>query len=145
MASVRETALCALQDALEAVAGRKVAARNSHIPEVITGEGLLVLRDGDPGEPEIDLGVIRYYYEHEALIDCVVQASSQATLNKQLDELLQDISTAIAADDTLAGTVDKALVGAPIDEEDTVWEGAEDLRGVIVPITLIYSTTNPLT
>ncbi|MCV0428716.1 MAG: hypothetical protein K5905_24945 [Roseibium sp.] len=38
--------------------------------EVLSGrvpaEGLLILRDGEPGEPEVTLSPLRYHYQHRA-------------------------------------------------------------------------------
>ena len=144
MPSKRETALCALQDALLQIAGSKVGPRNSFFPETIHAAGLLILRDGEPGEPEILKSPVIYTYEHQARIDCVVQVTDPATASAQLDALLGDIAQAVALDDSLGGAVDLAVVGAPLDDEDHQWVGAEDLRGVVVPVTLTYATSNPL-
>ena len=54
-ASKAEQVLDALKALLETVPGA-VVERNSVLPEKIPDGGLIILRDGDPGEPEQALG-----------------------------------------------------------------------------------------
>ena len=49
--TTRETVLQTLFALLQTISGPKVT-RNDVLPEKIPPEGLLILRDGDPGEPE---------------------------------------------------------------------------------------------
>ena len=55
-ASKAEQVLEALKTLLETVAGAAIE-RNSVLPEKVPGGGLIIVRDGDPGEPEQALGV----------------------------------------------------------------------------------------
>mgnify|MGYP001809860116 CR=1 FL=1 len=54
MPSVREQVLAAIALRLKTVAGLTVR-RNEALPEKIPISGLAILRDGDPGEPEVVL------------------------------------------------------------------------------------------
>jgi hypothetical protein len=54
-ASKAEQVLEGLRAALETVSDA-VVQRNSVLPEKIPAGGLIILRDGDPGEPEQPLG-----------------------------------------------------------------------------------------
>jgi hypothetical protein len=47
-----------------------VAERNSALPEKVPAGGLIILRDGDPGEPEQALGGFgNTYYQHAVEVD----------------------------------------------------------------------------
>ena len=39
------------------------------LPERVPAEGLLILRDGEPGEPEVPLSPFAYHYQHRAEIE----------------------------------------------------------------------------
>ena len=54
MPSTRETILAALTAQLTARAGAEVR-RNATLPERAPAEGLVILRDGTPGEPDVTL------------------------------------------------------------------------------------------
>jgi hypothetical protein len=63
-ASKAEQVLDALKTLLGTVPDA-VVERNSVLPEKIPGGGLIILRDGDPGEPEQGLGGFgSTYYQH---------------------------------------------------------------------------------
>ena len=53
MPSPRETILAALHARLSALPA--TALRGEVLPERVPAEGLLILRDGEPGEPEVTL------------------------------------------------------------------------------------------
>ena len=54
-ASKAEQVLASIRALLEAMPGATVE-RNSVLPEKVPAGGLIILRDGDPGEPEQALG-----------------------------------------------------------------------------------------
>jgi hypothetical protein len=63
-ASKVEQVLEALRAVLETVPGAAVE-RNSVLPEKVPAGGLIIVRDGDPGEPEQALGGFgNAYYQH---------------------------------------------------------------------------------
>lgn len=43
--------------------------RNTILPEKVPAAGLVILRDGDPGQPEVWLSPPGYYLEHRAEIE----------------------------------------------------------------------------
>lgn len=55
--------------------GAKVL-RNAILPEKGPAAGVVILRDGDPGQPEVWLSPPGYYYEHRAEIEVVVCVSA---------------------------------------------------------------------
>ena len=58
MPTPRETILAALHARLSALPA--TALRGDVLPERVPAEGLLILRDGEPGEPEVTLSPLRY-------------------------------------------------------------------------------------
>ena len=72
--------------------------RNAVLPERIPAAGLMVLRDGDPGEPEVLLSPPRYYYEHRAELDLLVDRPTPAARDAAFDTACRAIARALAAD-----------------------------------------------
>ena len=70
MPTPRETILAALHARLSALPA--TALRGDMLPERVPAEGLLILRDGEPGEPEVTLSPLRYHYQHRAEIEADV-------------------------------------------------------------------------
>ena len=103
-------------------------------------EGLVILRDGDVGEPEILLSPLSYVWTHAARIEAF---SGSADPDGHLDDLLMAIATALTADPTLGGLVDLIDVGAP-DFDAAAPEGGADVKAAIVSVRLIYETAHPL-
>ena len=134
----RETILAALHARLSALPA--TALRGEALPERVLADGLLILRDGEPGEPEITLSPLRYHYRHRAEIEAVVQG---ATRDAAFDTLCASIGAAIAADRTLGGLCDWVEAEAPRPVDLPV-EGAASLKAAVIPIILHYSTADPL-
>ncbi len=147
---VRETALQALQETLEGLAQAAVATpptvaeRNSDEPEEVPGGGLVILRDGDPGEPTILLSPTTYCYEHQAELEVWVQGATAAARDALLDQVLGLIPALIAADPTLGMAVDYTELREPVLESER-FPGAANLKVARVPVILSYDTTSPLT
>ena len=94
-ASKAEQALEALRAVLETVPGGTIE-RNSALPEKIPDGGLIVLRDGDPGEPEQALGGFgSAYYQHAVEIEVYVEESDAAARYAAFDDLLQHLQERI--------------------------------------------------
>ena len=142
MASATETALGGLLTVLGGIAGPRVE-RNIDTPLNMPAGGLLIVRDGDPGEPEVSLSPLMYHYEHGAEIEVLVQ-DEPSTRDGVFDALLGLLSNAIAADRTLGGTVDYTVVGRPSDTAIEPVDGAAGIKGGTVPVTLYYDTNDPL-
>lgn len=53
------------------------AQRGDVLPERMSAAGLLILRDGEPGEPEVTLSPLRYQYQHRAEIEAVEQGATR--------------------------------------------------------------------
>jgi len=92
MPTTRETILTALHTRLSALPA--TILRGEVLPERVPAAGLLILRDGEPGEPEVTLSPLRYHYQHRAEIEAVVQGASRDT---GFDTLCASIGAALAA------------------------------------------------
>ena len=138
MPSLRETILMALHTLLQTLPA--TALRGEVLPERVPAEGLLILRDGEPGEPEVTLSPLRYHYQHRAEIEAVVQNDARDTA---FDTLCASIGTVITADLTLGGLCDWVEAEAPRTVDLPV-EGASSLKAAVIPVILHYSLADPL-
>jgi hypothetical protein len=140
--SAREAALLALHQRLHAVPGAPVL-RNEVLPAKLPAGGLVIVRDGDPGDPEVTLNPVTYLWQHRAELEVVVGGPTPAERDTALDTLLVAIGVALASDPTLGSAVEWSEAGAPR-TEDLAIEGAAALKGAVVPVTLVYTSTQPL-
>lgn len=140
--TTRETVLQTLFETLQAVSGPRIL-RNEVLPEKVPTGGLLILRDGDPGEPETILSPLSYYWQHLASLEVFVQAGTATERDQMMDALFQKITVALIADQTLAGLCDRVTPRAA-DTSSVVIEGAANIKAAIVPIELIYTTDSQL-
>ena len=70
MPSTRETVLSALNARLQTLSAPVL--RGEVLPERIPATGLIILRDGKPGEPEVTMSPLTYFYEHRAELEVVI-------------------------------------------------------------------------
>jgi hypothetical protein len=142
--SKREQVLGALLQSLGAsLPAGATLLRNATLPERIPTGGLVIVRDGDPGEPAFLHSPPRWFYEHRAEVEVIVAGPTPAARDAGFDLLLQAIGQALAADRTLGGLVDFAVGDAPRPIELPV-EGAEGLKAATVWVVLPYDTADPL-
>ena len=139
MPTPRETILAALHARLSALPA--TALRGDVLPERVPTAGLLILRDGEPGEPEVTLSPLRYHYQHRAELEVVVQASNGRA--SAFDTLIAAIGTALEAERTLGGLCDWVEPEAPA-SVDLPIEGAAALKAAAITVVLHYTTTGPL-
>ena len=139
MPTTRETVLAALNARLQPLAA--LTLRDEVLPERIPAAGLIILRDGQPGEPEVTLSPLRYHYQHRAELEVVVQAGTGRTT--AFDTLIAAIGTALEADRTLGGLCDWVEPEAPA-SVDLPIEGAAALKAALITVVLHYTTTGPL-
>ncbi len=138
MPTKRETILTALHARLQTL--EATALRGDALPERIPSAGLLILRDGEPGEPEVTLSPLIYHYEHRAEIEAVVQGTGRDTA---FDSLCASIGAVLAADRTLGGLCDWLEAAAPRPVDLPV-EGAAGLKAAVITVVLHYSLADPL-
>ena len=139
MPSTRETVLTALHARLQSLAA--LTLRDDVLPERIPATGLIILRDGQPSDPEVTLSPLRYHYQHRAELEVVVQAGTGRA--SVFDNLIASIGTALDADRTLGGLCDWVEPEAPA-SVDLPIEGAAALKAAVITVVLHYTTTGPL-
>lgn len=138
MPTLRETILTALHARVSTLPA--TALRGDVLPERVPPDGLLILRDGEPGEPEVTLSPVAYHYQHRAEIEAIVQGANR---DAAFDALCSSIGTAIAADRTLGGLCDWVEAEAPRPVDLPV-DGAASLKAAVIPVILHYTTADPL-
>ena len=140
MPTTRETILTALVDLLRTIPHAPVL-RGGVLPERIPPAGLMILRDGAPGEPGVTLSPLTYHYQHRAELEVIVQSS--ADRDGLFDALIAQIGAVTAADRTLRGLCDWVEAEAP-EPIDLPIEGGAALKAAVVPILLHYATSDAL-
>ena len=138
MPTPRETILTALHARLSPLPA--TALCDDVLPEREPAAGLRILRDGEPGEPEVTLSPLRYHYQHRAEIEAVVQGAAR---DAAFDTPCASIGATIAADCTLGGLCDWVEAEAPRPVDLPV-EGSASLNAAVIPVILHYSTADPL-
>jgi hypothetical protein len=138
--SARESILTALADLLSTIPHVPVL-RGEVLPERIPPAGLMILRDGSPGEPGVTLSPLTYHFQHRSELEVIVQSATDR--DAVFDALLAQIGAVIAADRTLRGLCDwvEPEAAEPV---DLPVEGAASLKAGIVPIILHYATSDAL-
>ncbi len=139
MPTTRETVLAALQARLQPLAA--LTLRDEVLPERIPAAGLIILRDGQPGEPDVTLSPLRYHYQHRAELEVVIQSGTGRA--STFDSLIASIGAALEIDRTLGGLCDWVEPEAPA-SVDLAIEGAASLKAAVITIVLHYTTADPL-
>lgn len=145
MTSKRETVLSALSAALAASFALSPIMRFERgmvLPDEAPPGGLVILRDGKPGEPEVTLSPLMYHYQHRAEIEIFVQ-SAETDRDALFDRIAQRIGTVLAADRTLGGLCDWTEPEAP-EPQDLPVAGGATIKAAVIAVTLHYSTPDPL-
>jgi hypothetical protein len=142
-ASKAELMLEAIKALLGTVPGATVE-RNSVLPEKIPGGGLIILRDGDPGEPEQALGGFgSTYYQHAVEIEVYIEEGEAAARDAAFDDLLQQIGAALEADPTLGHLTFGLTYGRPEPAIEAV-AGAPAIKAATFSVVIDYETSAPL-
>ena len=139
MPTTRESVLVALHARLQPLGAHVL--RDEVLPERIPAAGLIILRDGQPGEPEVTMSPLRYHYQHRAELEVVVQGPNDRA--DAFDTLLRAIGIALEADRTLGGLSDWVEPEAPA-SVDLAIEGAATLKAAVITVILHYTASGPL-
>ncbi|MFN3076656.1 MAG: acyl-CoA transferase [Alphaproteobacteria bacterium] len=143
MTTKREHALSTLINCLGGIGG-VVVERNSALPVQVPPAGRIIVRDGDPGDPEIFLGQPpAYEWTHTVPVDVLTQKADSGNRVAQLDGLLATIGVRLTADRTLGGVVDHLEVGPPEILDEHAF-GSAPVRGATVVVTLTYISAGAL-
>jgi hypothetical protein len=144
MSSKREQILSKLMFKLKALENINVTVyRNLDKPQKIPMGGMIILRDGESGEPEILLSPLIYVYEHTVILEVMVQNPDPKVRDSTLDNLLMSIGSLIRANRTLEGLTEWLEARTP-DFQNESLEGAVTIRAATVPIVARFFTSDPL-
>ena len=143
MASKRETVLAAVKSLVAAALPGAEVKRNLVKAERIPPGGLVVLRDGDPGEPEVSLSPPVYVYSHRIPLEIAAYESATLTREQVVDVMLGAIGAAVMANRTLGGLCDWIEAEAPV-TDDIEALGALPGRFADLAILAVYATADPL-
>lgn len=137
----------------EAILGALAAVLAPAMPQGVTFERnatelfgdlpLVVLQDGDPGEPDVLLSPASYIYAHRAELDVIVDGAEAENRDPAFDAIKLAVGIALAADRTLGGLCDwiEAEAPAPL---DIAAEGALGVKAATIGIVLHYASPDPL-
>ena len=142
MPSMREQVLSALFDQLQRVPGAAVK-RNEALPQVVPAGGLVILRDGDPGEPDVTLNPRSEFFSHRAEVEAFVTPAVSGCGEAALDVLLAAIGTALAADRGLGGLAENLFWSAP-ETSVLAIEGAAPVLTARTTVIIEYLVGDPL-
>jgi hypothetical protein len=117
--------------------------RNLAKPDRIAPGGLAIIRDGDPGEPEVILSPLTYIYTHRIPVELAAYETSSESREQVLDGMLGAIGLAVMNDRTLGGLCDFMEAEAPA-TDDIETAGARPGRWADAAIIAVYGTTDPL-
>lgn len=138
-----EQVLEAIKALLVTVPGAKIE-RNTAVPEKIPSGGLIVLRDGDPGEPETALGGFGgAYYSHDVEVELYVEEGDAMARDAAFDTLVQLVGAVLQTDPTLGGLAFGMTYGRPEVDTEAV-AGAAAIKTGTITVTVEYETASPL-
>lgn len=140
--SKREDVLNALFEKLKAL-GVPIC-RNEVLPQKIPPEGMVFLRDGNMGEPEVLLSPPLFIYQHAVELEVIVQDAKPAERDVVLDQILVKIGGLLDDNPTLGGAVDYLHLGSPDFILEAI-EGASAFKAAVVPVVLEYASKTSLT
>ena len=141
--SRREDILASLVSTLDTVLTAKVR-RNEVLPEKVPAPGLVILRDGDPGEPDVTLNPRTEFYAHRVELEVFVSRDPAGGGEAALDALLGAIGMALRIDLSLGGLAENLTPSAPEIGALAV-EGAAPFLTARLVVTVEYLVSDPLT
>jgi len=142
MTSRREQILATLFDRFRTTLAATVR-RNEALPERVPAEGLVILRDGDPGEPDFTLNPRTEFYSHRVELEIYLTQPAGGGGEEQLDALIADAHAAFAPDPALGGLAENLTVTAP-ETGVLAIEGAASVLTASMGIIVDYLVTDPL-
>lgn len=143
MTSKTETVLQALTILLGNASAAKFE-RNASVPEKIPSGGLIILRDGNPGQPEEALGGFgAVYYEHEVEMEIYVADGDQTNRDATFDNLVTQIGVALESNPDLGGLVFGMSYARP-DVTIEIIPGAHAIKSGVITLVMDYETPTSL-
>jgi hypothetical protein len=143
MASRREQVLSELFGRLQLIPLAAVK-RNEALPQAVPAGGLVILRDGDPGEPDVTLNPRTEFYSHRAEIEAFGTQGAGGGGEAALDALLAAIGSVLAVDRSLTGLAENLTWSAP-ETSVLALDGAAPILTARITLAIEYLVSDPLT
>ena len=140
--SRREQILATLAQILDSQMPATVR-RNEALPEKVPASGLVILRDGDPGEPDVTLNPRTAFYSHRVELELFVTQPTAGDGEALLDQLVADVHAALAPDPSLGGLAENLVVTAPATGVLAI-EGAAPVLTARLTVGVDYLVSDPL-
>lgn len=146
MPSVREQILAAFFEQLRTLESDtvKVLRNPDKVQKVPDGGAIIILRDGQSGEPEVLLSPLTYIYEHQAQLEITINTAFAEQQESSLDEISASIGALIESDRTMGGLAEWIEPQAPEFLQEAI-EGVPAIRAATITVLLRFHTANPLT
>ena len=142
MASTREQIMQTLEWRLRTIPNVTVR-RNEVLRQAVPPGGMIVLRDSEPGEPDMTLGTVSYWYTHRVDLEVFVPALFDGTAEGRLDTLLTYIGATLSVDESLGGRAQMMSWGAP-DVSVVSMDGGPPILSALVAVVVEYQVSDPL-
>lgn len=117
--------------------------RDAPWPKKAQPGGQVIVRNGDPGDPEITLSPLAYTYSHGVEIE-VFGPAADDDRHAALDAMLIALGEAVEADRTLGGLCEW-LEPSAAEPDDVMVDHGQPLRAARLTVLAVYTTSNPLT
>jgi hypothetical protein len=121
--------------------GQAKFTRGGSKPTRADPAGNVVMRDGDPGEPEVLMSPRTWIYTRPISLEIAPYLGGDA--QETVARMLVPLRDAINQNPTLSGLCDWIEPVAPVPDEADV-AGAETLTWFTVDLLVTYATNNPL-
>jgi hypothetical protein len=141
--SRREQILTAVLQRLQ-VGLAATVRRNEVLPERVPASGLVILRDGDPSEPDVTLNPRSEFYSHRVEVEAYMTRDPAGGGETALDALLGAIGSALRVDPSLGGLAENLTASAP-ETGALAIEGAAPILTARLIVTVEYLVSDPLT
>jgi hypothetical protein len=116
---------------------------NAPDPEDISANGLIIIRDGDPGEGDRVIGGRVTYHQPSIEIEVFYQHEDNHTLETNFDALVQDIGSALEGNLTLSGVIEGMEYSLPDSGSEPV-EGGKNIKFGVIDMVVDYQSATPL-
>ena len=145
MPSIREQIIAAFFSELKTLESSRIKVlRNPDKLMKVSADGaIIVLRDGESGDPEVLLSPLTYIYEQVATLEIMIDNAYAQSQQTSLDDLLMIIGNLIDNNRSMNGLAEWMEAQAPEFLQEAV-EGAPAIRAAAVNVLMRFSTTSPL-
>ena len=116
--------------------------RNEALPERVPAEGLVILRDGDPGEPDVTLNPRTEFYQPPGRDRSALDRAAGGGGEAALDDLVEQIAAALAPDPSLGGLAEN--LPRPTRGRYPCDRGAAPILTARLIVTIEYLVSDPL-